>query len=77
MCLVKLLLRLDTVFSVYFLLYRNNQDFWVKRQELLDSKLLNLRWGGDELIESILLLLDIQVRKLLQKYLLIFLTKFV
>ena len=77
MCLIKLLLRLNTVFSVYFLLYRNNQDFWVKRQELLDSKLLNLRWGGDELIESILLLLDIQVRKLLQKYLLIFLTKFV
>jgi len=58
-------------------LNRNNQHFRIKRQELLDGKLLNLSGCVEKLIEGIFLLLKVQVRKLFKKQLLVFLAKLI
>ena len=60
------------LFLPNLLLQRHSQHLTVQRQELVDSKLLNICWCGEELVIGIGLLLRGQLIKLIEKLLLLF-----
>ena len=63
-----LLLRLDSSLRVNFCLDGEDENLRVQGEELLDGELLHVGRGGQELVVGVLLLLQVQVGKLLEKF---------
>ena len=63
-----LLLRLDSSLRVNFCLDGEDENLRVQGEELLDGELLHIGRGGQELVVGVLLLLQVQVGKLLEKF---------
>ena len=60
-------LRLDSSLRVNFCLDGEDENLRVQGEELLDGELLHIGRGGEELVVGVLLLLQVEVRKLLEK----------
>ena len=63
-----MLLRLDSSLRVNFCLDGEDENLRVQGEELFDGELLHIGRGGEELVVGILLLLQVQIGKLLEKF---------